>query len=167
MIRSYCGLAGAVAAVALLALLGAGWGCGGDGRPSPPPQLPPVVPAIPPEPPRPAIFTGLPWRPDPAFNGQLGFYKAVEGYEIRVPNGFEEAQVPVPLPEGKRVVWVGPTRDDGTRPVLAAVVITPRPEERTDYGISYIIEKARPPAEECSDWRQSPPETGGLGSWAQ
>jgi hypothetical protein len=158
-------LGGAVAVVALLALLGAGWGCGG-GRPSPPPQPPPVVPPVPPEPPRPAVFTGLPWRPDPAFDGQLGFYQAVEGYEIRVPNGFEEAKIPLPpLPGGKAVVWGGPTRDDGSRPMLAVIVITPPPGERTDYGLSYIIEKVRPTAEQCSDWKQSAVESGGLGSW--
>ena len=61
--------------------------------------------------------------------------------------------------------WAGPPRDDGSRPMLAVLVVTPPPGERTDYGIWYIIEKVRPPADQCPDWKQAPAESGVLGGF--
>ncbi len=177
MIRSHCGSGGLMALTALLALAAAGWGCGKGLAPaSPAPQPPAAVPALPPNsamaaiaaPPELHALSGPApaWRPDPIFDGQLGFYQKVEGYEIRVPNGYEVAQIPVPPPPGGKVFsWAAAPRADGTRGLLGVMLVTPPPGEQANIGLGLIIETIRPPADQCSDWKQSPSEQGVIGGF--
>lgn len=68
------------------------------------------------------------WTPEKEMLDKFDDYIDFEGYQIRLPKGYkaiEPSQVP---PFSKAYVWAGESREDGTRPMIMIMLITPPPD---------------------------------------
>jgi hypothetical protein len=141
-------------------------GCGQNHSAPAVPTAPPA-PTPPPSPPpstAPAVTT-KDWRPDAALLDQLEPYQDVEGYEIRLPKGFELAGPPeTPLPGISGRTWKGPARSDGSRPSFLLKLITPPPEAAASLSAATLedgLQGVLPPNEvRGPDYQQESAESG-------
>jgi hypothetical protein len=154
----------------VFALLASGCNRSTTGEPSAPSQPAASAPSRPlppppPPPPAPTLATLPVWTPDPAFLDQLEPYQDIEGYQIRLPKGFEsKGPANIPFPGAREFGWVGASRTDGTKPTFYVEVITSPPEraaEARDMALGQFITAILPSQDmRGPDWQQGPLESG-------
>jgi hypothetical protein len=100
------------------------------------------------------------WSPDKAMVERLAPAVTVEGFQIQPPKGYRQQTTPGPG-GSKGYAWVGETREDGTRPYLMLVVMTPPPGEAEKYTAPQVLEKFLAAIQRNrSDWKRSATEEG-------
>lgn len=120
-----------VLSIFTFALLVAGCNSGRDEKEPPAPKGA-ATPASPGE----RLQNPATWRSDPTLASKLGDYAEIEGYELRLPKGFEKIGGKfLPNGVGKVALWGGVPRDDGTRCVIIMTVMT-APKDAPQYDVS-------------------------------
>jgi hypothetical protein len=100
------------------------------------------------------------WEPDKALLDQLEPYQDVEGYQIRLPKGYNPMQMPITPPAGTRFLsWLGP-KHNGSACVVQGVLST-IPAGETKNNLTNAIAGAENTLKaQWRDWQQTPPEKG-------
>lgn len=106
--------------------------------------------------------TNLPeWKSDSSLLDQLDPYQDFEGYQIRVPKGWEIKQAPA-VPFAKVIGWGGPMHADGTRQSLSIMIVTyPSNHNEPERPLTEMIESSlRAQQSRGSDFSHTSAETG-------
>ncbi len=103
------------------------------------------------------------WKPDAALLEQLEQYQDIDGYQIRLPRGYEPSMAPPPEPGGKSLAWTGALLGN-VRPHLMLTIASPAAgsadSSTTVDQFSELILSSLRQSTGIAGWRQTPNESG-------
>ncbi len=102
------------------------------------------------------------WSPDKDLLENLAPAKALGGYTIRPPKGYQMQQAPANAPAGVKMhAWAGEPRKDGTKPSVLVMFLTPPSGEAPKMTLEQLAERMLGGVKRRrTNWKQGEPEIG-------